>query len=162
MTGRAQEDTEPRQRPGLAAQAGTSPLRQRLPIVLGAATGILVCAVVFAAVLLLGRRPSPPDTAAQALCSALQTQDYAATYSDLSGSLQQQGTQAQFIASQQELDIVSGTARACGYSIQHNDGTVATVLFTITRQTSGARQATARFVHDGDTWRLEYYDASVI
>ncbi|MGH2487650.1 MAG: hypothetical protein ACRDHE_16735 [Ktedonobacterales bacterium] len=162
MTGRTQGDTEPRQRPDRAAPAGTSPLRQRLPIVLGAATGVLVCAVVLAAVLLLGRRASPPDTAAQALCTALQTQDYAATYNDLSGALQEQGTQAQFIASQRELDIVSGSARVCGYSVQHNDGTVATVLFTITRQTSGARQATARFVHDGDTWRLGYYDATVI
>lgn len=162
MTGRTQGDTEPRQRPDRAAPVGTSPLRQRLPIVLGAATGILVCAVVFAAILLLGRSPSSPDTAAQALCSALQTQDYAATYGDLSGALQQQGTQAQFIASQRELDIVSGATRACGYSIQHNDGTVATVLFTITRQTSGARQATARFVLDGDSWRLDYYDASEI
>lgn len=162
MTGRARGDTEPRQRPNYATRAGISPLRERLPIVLGAATGILVCAVVLAAVLLLGRRPNPPDTAAQALCSALQSQDYSATYNDLSGALQQQGTQAQFIASQRELDIVSGSARACGYSIQHNDGTVATVLFTITRQAGGARRATARFIHDGDTWRLDYYDASVI
>lgn len=137
-------------------------LHERLPIVLGAATGILVCGVVLAAVLLLGSRPSPPDTAAQALCGALQSQDYASTYENLSSTLKQQGVEAQFVASQRELDIVSGAARACGYDVEHNDGTVATVQFTITRDKTGAQHAMARFVHEGDVWRLDYYDASVI
>jgi hypothetical protein len=137
-------------------------LRQRLPIVLGAATGILVCGVVLAAILLLGSRPSPPDPAAQALCGALQSQDYGTTYTNMSSTLKQQGTQQQFVASQRELDIVSGAARSCGYAIEHNDGSVATVQFTVTREKSGTQRATARFIHDGAVWRLDYYDPSVI
>lgn len=137
-------------------------LRQRLPIALGAATGILVCAVVLAAVLLLGAKPAPPDPAAQALCGALQTQDYATTYTNLSNTLKQQGTQAQFVASQRELDIVSGATRACGYAVEHNDGSVATIRFTITRDKAGMQRASARFIHDNGAWRLDDFDASVI
>lgn len=139
-----------------------SSLHQRLPIVLGAATGFLVCAVVLAAVLLLGSRPTPPDTAAQALCGELQAQDYATTYDNLSTALKQQGVQAQFVASQRELDIVSGPTRACGYTVEHNDGTVATVQYTIMRDKAGSQRAQARFLHEGNGWRLDYYDASVI
>lgn len=140
----------------------TSPLRQRLPIVLGAATGILVCGVVLAAVLLLGSRPAPPDPAAQALCGRLQSQDYTTTYTNLSNTLKQKGTQAQFVASQRELDIVSGVTRSCGFAIEHNDGLVATVQFTLTRDKAGIQRATARFIHDSGVWLLDYYDASVI
>lgn len=140
----------------------TSPLRQRLPIMLGAATGILVCGVVLAAVLLLGSRPAPPDPAAQALCGRLQSQDYTTTYTNLSNTLKQKGTQAQFVASQRELDIVSGVTRSCGFAIEHNDGSVATVQFTLTRDKAGTQRATARFIHDSGVWLLDYYDASVI
>ena len=162
MRGAEPPNTVRQERTDRDEQASASPLRQRLPVVLGAATGILVCGVVLAAVLLLGSRPAPPDPAAQALCGRLQSQDYTTTYSNLSNTLKQQGTQAQFVASQRELDIVSGAARSCGFAIEHNDGSVATVQFTVTRDKAGTQRASARFVHDGGVWLLDYYDASVI
>lgn len=162
MRGAEPPNTARRARAKRTESTPPSPLRQRLPLVLGAATGILVCGVVLAAVLLLGSKPAPPDPAAQALCGELQSQDYTATYSNLSNSLKQQGTQAQFVASQRELDIVSGVTRSCGFAIEHNDGSVATVQFTVTRDKVGIQRATARFLHDNGAWRLDYYDASII
>lgn len=144
------------------ARGRASRLAARLPIILGAATGVLLCGIALAAVLLLGHRSTPPDAAAQSLCASLQSRDYAATYMSLSTAFRQQGTQEQFVDSQRELDILNGPTHACGYTIVHTDGAVANVQFTITRDISGTRVALARFILEGGVWRLDSYDASVI
>jgi hypothetical protein len=133
-----------------------------LPVVLGAAAGLAVCILVLALLLLLNGRTTNPRTTAQALCADLQSQDYQSMYDVLSPRMQVLGTQAQFAASQQQLDALRGPVTGCLYDVQSADSTQANVTLTVTRARAPQTQAVVHFLYIGDAWKVDTYDASVI
>lgn len=133
-----------------------------LPIVLGAATGLAVCILALALLLLLNGRTTDPRTTAQALCADLQSQDYQSMYDALSPRMQALGTQTQFAASQQQLDALRGTVTGCVYDVQTADSTQANVTLSITRARAPRTQAVVHFLYIGDAWKVDTYDATVV
>jgi hypothetical protein len=131
-------------------------------MVLGAAAGLVLCTVALALVLLLSGRSTDPRPAAQALCADLQSQDYSSLYNTLSPQLQALGTQAQFTASQQQLDALQGMVTGCSYEIARSDSAQATVALTISRSRTAAAAGTVQLVYADGAWKVESYDVSVI
>lgn len=138
------------------------PLFVRQPIFLGAVTGILVCVVGFALLQLNMPKAAQPQPIARALCTQLETHDYAGAYGALSAHLRSVGTQAQFISSQRELDIVQGAVTQCAYTVTSQDSGQALMTFSVSRTKAGGRTGTVRLVLEGDAWKIDDYDASVV
>src|SRR5512143_1080980 len=90
--------------------------RAWLPIALGVVAGLAICAT--GAFVQIHFHPPIPDPAptARAICAALSSQRFDSLYGLLTPNLQTQGTQAQFVASQRELDRLLGPVRACQVS----------------------------------------------
>lgn len=137
------------------------------PLGLGFVAGILVCGGAFVVLTLLHGQPQQralpsPRPAASAVCSALQKQDYSHLYELLSSAQRSAGTSGQFAASQRQLDIAEGTARACDATISAVDGPQATVVFAVSRVVSGGKSGTARMVYEQGAWKLDAYDARVV
>jgi hypothetical protein len=130
--------------------------------VLGAAAGLVVCTVALALVLLLSGRSTDPRPTAQAVCADLQAQDYSSLYNALSPQLQALGTQAQFTASQQQLDALQGNVTGCSYDIQRSDSAQATITVTISRSRAASAAGTLHLVYVDGAWKVDTYDASVI
>jgi hypothetical protein len=99
-----------------------------------------------------------------AICTDLRTADYASLYTVLVPSLQQQGSnpQAEFRASQQQLDIVSGKVTSCSYSLQQVNGLRETVTYSIARGSQTARPAEVLLVYQNGRWSIQNYDTSLI
>lgn len=148
------------------AERGSAPQRaagvSRLPIVLGAATGILLCVLVLVVLFAANSRAASPETAGQALCADLQAQNYDAVYDLLAPPLQNLGNAAQFSASQRELDALSGKVASCTVTVQHVDAAQASLLLTITRERTGAAQASVHMQFLGGAWKVDTYDTSVV
>ena len=135
-----------------------------LPLALGAGTGLVLSIAALLALLAINRPPPSPTTTAGSICTDLRTADYASLYATLAPSLQQQGTnaQAEFSASQQELDIVSGRVRSCSYQLQQVSGQEEHVTYSISRGSQTARPAEVLLVYQNGKWRIESYDTSLI
>src|SRR5579884_4055177 len=109
------------------------------PVVLGFLAGMAVCALGMVALALLRGQPlqearlPSPQPAADAVCAAVIHQDYTALYGLLASGQQAAGTQAQFVASQRQLDVAAGRATSCAASITLVDGAQASVTFSVTR-----------------------------
>jgi hypothetical protein len=131
-------------------------------VVLGGVAGLVVCTVVLALVLLLGGRSTDARPTAQALCVDLQSQDYSSLYNALSPQLQALGTQAQFTASQQQLDALQGNVTGCSYDIQRSDSTQATVTITVSRARAASAAGSVHLVYVDGAWKVDAYDAGVI
>jgi hypothetical protein len=130
---------------------------------LGAATGILLCAVALAALFLFNAHGgASPEAAGQALCADLQAQNYDAVYSVLAPPLQGAGTSAQFAASQRELDALSGKVVSCTATVQQSDGSQASLQLTITRQQAGTAHAKVHMELLDDAWKVDSYDTSTV
>ncbi|HLZ24197.1 MAG TPA: hypothetical protein VKQ30_18950, partial [Ktedonobacterales bacterium] len=126
----------------------------RLPLVLGAATGILLCAVVLAVLFVVSSRATSPAATGQALCADLQAQNYDAIYNLLAPSLQGVGSATQFDASQRELDALSGKVMSCTVTVQQADSTQASLWLTIARQQTGTVRAAVRMQLLDGVWRV--------
>lgn len=143
----------------------TPPVWRRLPIVLGTATGIGLCAIVLMlSFLLTHAQPTPPDPTptARTLCADLQAHDYAAAYTLLSTRLRAEGTPTQFAASQRRLDIQRGQVTSCTPTIQRSDAAQATVSLTLTRGATAAQTASVTLINESGSWKVDAYDPALI
>lgn len=152
-------------RPGEPSATGSVPIWRRLPIILGAAAGIGLCAIVIGlSFLFTHAQPTPPDPTpvARSLCVDLQTQDYAATYTLLSARLRAEGTASQFAASQRRLDIQRGQITSCTPTIQHADAAQAVVSLTLTRGAAVAQTASVTLIYEAGKWVVDAYDPALV
>jgi hypothetical protein len=128
------------------------------PVLLGALAGLALCGLGYLALTLL--TPPLPDIqpTARAICADLTAQRYDALYGLLDPALQGQGTEAQFAASQRELDQLQGVVTVCAASATSVSGARGSVTFTLAR--AGSRQpvsAQATLSSDGAAWRISGY-----
>lgn len=145
---------------GQRAQAGKPP-RSALPVLLGVAAGLAICALVyFALTLRAGPAPDPTPTA-RAICADLTTQQYDSLYTLLSPDLQSQGTEAQFVASQRELDSLLGSTRTCRVTVLSNTGSAATISLTLQRGQTAAKGAQVALALAQGNWRIASYDQNI-
>jgi hypothetical protein len=160
MRNPSQSERNQRHRPSAAAGRRS----RYLPIILGAVTGIVLCIAALVALLAINRPPPSPAATAGAICTDLRTADYTSLYAALAPSLQQQGTnpQAEFSASQQELDIVSGRVTSCSYLLPQVSGQEESVTYSIARGGQVARPAKVLLVYQNGRWRIQNYDTNMI
>jgi hypothetical protein len=107
--------------------------------------------------------PSPSSSAA-AICTDLRAADYASLYQALSPALQQQGAnaEAEFTASQRQLDIIDGRVAGCSYQIEQSSGTQANVTYRIARGSKPAQSAKVVLAYTDGAWQIQQYDTSLI
>jgi hypothetical protein len=142
-------------------QASPAPRGRTHLFIIAALAGALL-AVGLASYLTFGSQAGTASIAAQHVCDALATRDYATAYADLSTALQQQGTEEQFAASQQDLDRLDGAVTSCSFSNPRVSGSNATFTLNVRRAQSGAASGTLRLVFERGGWKVDAYDASVI
>ena len=138
----------------------------RSPWLLGLLAGVSLSGVMFLVlVTFLAPASTPPPPApqptAEALCAALVTQHYDAAYALLSTTQQAQGTNAQFTASQRELDTLQGPVTQCVSTVGHVGATQASATLRVTRGAKTSNGALT-LVLQGASWRVDSYDTSVI
>lgn len=139
--------------------------RGPLPLLLGAATGLLVGALGFAILLHAHPASAPtagPATIARALCADLSAQRYADIYNSLAASEQAQGTQAQFVASQQQLDALLGRVTRCTIGASQTTAASAAITLSVARGSGGGAPGEIRLGVQGGAWRVVSYDTSII
>ncbi len=142
-------------------RVATGRARGGLPILLGAAAGLALCALVFF-VLTLAAKPTPdPAPTARTVCADLSSQRYDALYTLLSPGLQGQGTEAQFVASQRELDRLLGNVRACEASVAANSNGAAAITLTLQRGQTAAASAHLALTQTQGEWRIASYDQNI-
>jgi hypothetical protein len=134
---------------------------RRQLVVIAALIGALL-AVTVAGFLILGSRTGTASLAAQHFCDALVAQDYATAYADLSLSVQREGTETQFAASQSMLDQLHGRATTCTFTGARVDSAGATFTLRVTRAGSGAASGTLRMIMEHGDWKVSDYDANVV
>jgi hypothetical protein len=147
-------------------RTGYSP-RRYLPWLLGALTGLVLCIVGLLVLVVIQRQSPPvpsPSRAAAAICTDLRAADYTSLYQALSPELQLQGVnaEAEFTASQKQLDIISGQVSDCSYQIQQPSGTHANVTYLITRGSKSPQPARVVLAYQDGTWRIQQYDTSLV
>lgn len=143
---------------------GSTP-RRYLPWLLGALTGLVVCILGLLVLVVIQRQsPTLPSPAAAAICTDLRAADYASLYQALSPALQLQGanSEAEFTASQKQLDIISGRVAGCSYRIQQPSGTLANVTYLIARGSKSAQPAQVVLAYADGAWRIQQYDTGLV
>ncbi len=128
------------------------------PILLGALAGLALCGLGYLALNLFSGHQPDAQPAARAICADLTTQRYDQLYTLLDPALQAQGTEAQFAASQRELDQLQGRVTTCAPGATTISGASASVAFSLTR--AGSPQpasALASLTSDGTSWRIAAY-----
>jgi len=153
---------EPETMPPGAPAARRRPIRGGFPILLGAVAGVLLCAVAVAAGSLLGSHTPDPAPAARALCADLVAHDYAALYALLSPQQQAAGTQAQFVASQRQLDVLRGATTRCAAVVTAESGATAEATLTLTRAAAVPTTGQAQLVLTAGGWRVNSFDNSLV
>jgi hypothetical protein len=134
-------------------------MRGGLPILLGVAAGLALCAVVYLTLTLTaGRAPDPAPTA-RAICADLTSQRYDNLYTLLAPDLQRQGTQAQFTASQRELDRLLGPAKSCAATVNSTSGGAADVTLALQRGQAASAQLT--LIEEQGSWRIASYGQTI-
>lgn len=153
-----QADEQPAAESGRAGAEGRVP-RAWLPIALGVVAGLAICAT--GAFVQIHFHPPIPDPAptARAICADLSSQRFDSLYGLLTPNLQTQGTQAQFVASQRELDRLLGPVHACQVSGASVRGASADV--TLTLQRTEAVTAHVALVQTSGNWRISNYGQTV-
>lgn len=157
-----------RDRPGVPSGRPPRPVprawwRRQLGLLLGAAVGIVVCAVALVvANAITGPRMPPPGPAAAAICADLEHQDYSDLFTRLAPAPRAAGSEQQFVASQRELDRLRGPVTSCAYTLPSVRATAATARLTIARGTGIPVQADVELGAEGGTWQVESYDTSVV
>jgi len=139
--------------------------RRFTPILLGLVAGIALVAVALGALIIFTPRvasPQAPSATTQQLCADLTTQRYADAYALLSPRLQAQGSEAQFVASQRELDALQGDVTTCSAAIVNVAGASASAALQVTRAHAKAASAAITLTVVGSAWRVDAYDTAVI
>jgi hypothetical protein len=129
-----------------------------MPVLLGALAGLALCGLGYLALNLFTNRQPDTQPTVRAICADLTTQRYDHLYTLLSPTLQTQGSQAQFVASQQEIDALLGPVKACAAGSSSISGSTATIGFSLTR--AGSVQpapAQATLTASGGAWRISAY-----
>jgi hypothetical protein len=133
-------------------------MRGVVPILLGVVTGLALCAVAYAA-LTFNAKPAPdPTHAAHAICADLSAQRYDALYSMLIPNLQRQGSEAQFTASQRELDSLQGAVAGCTATVASQSDGIAAIRLDLRRGTSPAISAQVTLTQASNDWQISGYD----
>lgn len=133
-------------------------MRGVVPILLGVVTGLALCAVAYAA-LTFNNKPAPdPTPAAQAICADLSAQRYDTLYSMLNPNLQRQGSEAQFTASQRELDNLQGVVANCSATVASQSDGIAAIRLDLRRGTSPAVSAQLTLAQANNGWQISSYD----
>ncbi|HEX8982875.1 MAG TPA: hypothetical protein VF792_08910 [Ktedonobacterales bacterium] len=130
-----------------------------LPIMLGIVAGLVLCG--FGLVALnssAGGRPPDPSTTVDSICADLSTQKYDDLYSRLAPALQQQGNQAQFVASQRELDVLLGPVTSCKHSETWYGNDVAHAAITLERKNEAGSSITLAYKQS--EWSIVDFDKS--
>lgn len=144
---------------GQANRAGRKRLPPATPVLMGALAGLILCGLGYLALNALA--PRQPDVAPtlRAVCADLTAQRYDHLYTLLDPTLQADGTQAQFIASQRQVDALLGRATACAVGTPSATGSNVSVAFTLTR---GAQTppAQAALVSESGSWRIISYSGA--
>ncbi|HKB49187.1 MAG TPA: hypothetical protein VKC57_15885, partial [Ktedonobacterales bacterium] len=99
---------------------------------------------------------------AQQICTDLQHQNYAGLYGLLSNTQRAAGDEAQFAASQRQLDVASGAVTRCSAAVVEGAGGKADVRFSVMRTQAGASTGQGSLVYENNSWRLDAYDAGVV
>ncbi len=155
-------DTSPRTKVRTGGVEHRKLANSRLPLALGAAAGLVVCALGIAAIMLFSGQSPDPRPVAQSLCDDLQSQAYHNMYAELAPRLQSVGTEAQFIASQQELDALEGKVTACAYTVQSANGQQASLVLSVVRVRAAEKSGAVRLARVGDAWKVDSYDAGTV
>jgi hypothetical protein len=122
-------------------------------------------AVALGALILFAPRvasPPAPNATMQTLCADLTAQRYADAYALLSPRLQAQGSQAQFVASQRELDALQGDVTTCSAAIVNVAGSNASASLQVTRAHAKTASAAVTLTAIGSAWRVDSYDTAVV
>lgn len=129
-----------------------------VPILLGVMAGLALCAVAYAA-LTFNNKPAPdPTPAARAICADLSAQRYDALYALLSPTLQSEGSEAQFAASQRELDSLQGAVTGCASTVASQSDGVAALTLNLRRGAAPAVSAQVTLAQAGNDWRISSFD----
>jgi hypothetical protein len=131
------------------------------PLLLGALAGLALCALAYVTLTVFTPRQPDITPTARAICADLTTQRYADLYARLDPALRAQGTEAQFAASQRELDQLKGAVTACSTTSARISSGAASLTLSLTR--SGAHQPTsaqATLTSDGGAWRITAYSGA--
>lgn len=151
-----------RERDERAEQAnrdGRARLPPAMPVLTGALAGLILCGLGYLALHALS--PRQPDVAPtlRAVCADLTAQRYDHLYTLLDPKLRADGTQAQFIASQRQVDALLGRATTCAAGTPSATGSSVSVAFTLTR---GAQTppAQAALVSESGSWRIVSYSGA--
>lgn len=129
-----------------------------MPVLLGALAGLALCGLGYLALnLFTGRQPDVQPTV-RAICADLTARRYDHLYTLLTPALQAQGSEAQFVASQQELDALLGPVKACAPGPLSTSGSTTTIPFSLTRAGSiQPASAQVALAVSADTWRISAY-----
>lgn len=128
------------------------------PVLLGALAGLALCGLGYLALNLLSSHQPDVQPTTRAICADLTTQRYDQLYTLLDPALQAQGTEAQFAASQRELDQLQGRVTTCAPDAATISGANASVTFSLTR--AGSPQpiaAQASLTSGGSSWLIAAY-----
>jgi hypothetical protein len=131
-------------------------------MLLGAVAGVVLCGAAFGIGSLLGPHTADPSLTGQTLCGDLTSQNYTALYGLLSARQRALGTQAQFVASQRQLDALRGRASQCGFSLAGQDSASAELALTVTRGSAGPLSSDVRLLLDGSSWHVDTFDGGVV
>ncbi len=145
----------------MAATGDAKRRKRRLsgaPLLLGALAGLALCGLGYLALTFLAPRPPDAQPTVSAICADLTARRYDKLYALLDPALQAQGTEAQFVASQRELDQLQGPVTSCASSSVTVSGASASVSYALTRAGS-AQPASAQVTlsADGASWRISAY-----
>ena len=132
-----------------------------LPSVLGGITGLAICVVILFVWRASSPRPAPLQPVAATVCTDLQHRDYGTLFTLLAPQLQQEGTQAQFAASQRQLDILRGPVTSCSFHA-NTQGNQATVTYHIQRKDGASKDGVTQFQMVSGVWRITAYDSSIV
>ena len=149
-----------------AGPSGVVRVFARVPWLLGAICGLAICLIGGLALSFLHQsaQPSLPASsdAAHQICTDLLGQEYANLYGLLSTAQQASGTEAQFEASQRQLDIAAGRVTQCTASVAMGGSGEAQAQFTVVRGQAASTSGTGTLIYADGGWRLDAYDAAVI
>ena len=137
------------------------------PLLLGALAGLALCALGYLAFNLLSPHPkTPPDprATASAICADISGQHYDHLFTLLDTDLQSRGTQADFVASQRQIDTLLGPVTACAPgapAISGSSGSTATFTFSLTRASGKLQDPVVTLIMQGPTWRIRDYPGTI-
>ncbi len=131
------------------------------PVLAGVFAGLLLCALALLAFRLTASSTPDPRPIAHTICVDLSGQRYDALYTLLSPDLQGQGSEAQFAASQRELDRLVGPVRSCQPTVVNAGNGVASVTLRLQRGSASPATAQVTLTDMQGSWRISSYDQNV-